>query len=88
MNLKTIQQKITGSFSCTQMNDVTYTEIAAVAYKVFGTNGKATFLNNKPDIPSFQYDKDDALYQKIGYYPKINLEQGIQKIADNNNNSK
>lgn len=83
--IKVIEQKVTGNFSCTQMNDITYTQIAAAAYKVFGTNGKVSFLNDKPNIPSFNYDKDDALYQKIEFYPQVNLEQGIQKLADNSN---
>ncbi|WP_309640373.1 NAD(P)-dependent oxidoreductase [Flavobacterium sp.] len=85
--VKVMQQKVTGSFSCTQMNDVTYTQIAAAAYKIYGTNGKVSFLNDKPDIPSFKYDKDDALYQKIGFFPQVNLEQGIQKLANNSNHS-
>ncbi len=85
--MKVMQQKVTGNFSCAQTNDVTYTQIAAAAYKVFSTNGTVTFLNDKPDIPSFNYDKDDALYQKIGFYPQVNLEQGIRKIADKSNHS-
>lgn len=85
--IQVIQQKVTGNFTCTQMTDVTYTQIAQAAYKAFGTNGLVGFLSDKPDVPSFKYDKDDTLYQKIGLFPQISLEQGIQKIAQHSNHS-
>lgn len=85
--IQVMQQKVTGNFACTQMTDVTYTQIAQAAYKAFGSNGRVNFLSDKPDIPSFIYDKDNALYQKIGFFPQINIEQGIRKIAQHSNHS-
>jgi nucleoside-diphosphate-sugar epimerase len=84
---KAIQQKVTGIYPCTHMSDVTYSEIATAAFKVFGTNGTVNFLEDKPNIPSFKYDKDDSLYKKIDFYPQINMEEGIRKIANKTNKS-
>lgn len=86
--IKVIQQKVTGIYSCTQMTDVSYSQIGEAAYKVFETSGNVIFLEDKPNIPSFEYDKDDALYQKIGFYPQVSLEEGIRKIEANTQNPK
>jgi nucleoside-diphosphate-sugar epimerase len=75
-------------YPCTNMTDVTYSEIATAAYKVFGTNETVNFLQDKPNIPSFKYHKDDSLYQKIDFYPQISIEEGIRKIANNHNKSR
>lgn len=84
---KVIQQKVTGIYPCAYMSDVTYSEIATAAFKVLGTNGTVNFLQDKPNIPSFKYNKDDSLYQKIDFYPQINMEEGIRKIVKNTNKS-
>lgn len=81
--INVIQQKVTGIYSCAQMKDTSYTQIAETAFKVFETNGQVDFLEDKPNIPSFTYEKDDALYQKIGFFPQINLEEGIRRIMVN-----
>lgn len=80
---RVIDQKNTGNFACAQPADVTYSQIAKAAYDVFETSGQVTFLTDKPNIPSFKYDKSDALYAQIGFYPQIGLKQGIEKIAQN-----
>lgn len=79
---KVIQKQVIGSYVCAYPKNVTYIEIAQLAYTIFGTQNRVRFLTDKPDIPSFAYDTDDSLYQKIGFSPQIGLAQGIQKIAN------
>ena len=81
--MKVLQKSVTGIYPCAQMADVTYSQIANTAFKIFDTNGTVNFLSDKPNIPSFNYDKDDSLYKKIDFYPQVNIEDGIRKIAFN-----
>ena len=76
-----IKQKIEGVFTCSYPTDVTYSQVIQAAYAAFGTNGKLSFLKDKPDIPDFTIDKDEALYRKIGFFPAINIEAGMKRLA-------
>lgn len=80
---KVIQKRITGVYNCAQMKDVTYSEIANTAFNVFGAKGTIISLKEKPNVPSYKYDKDDSLYKKIDFYPQVNIEEGIRKISLN-----
>ncbi len=76
-----IQQKTEGTFSCTSMNNISYSQIANTAFKAFNTNGMINFIKDKPDIPDNINEIDDTLYKKIGFYPQITLEEGIKRIV-------
>lgn len=79
-------KQLTGLFPCTFLKDVTYSEIARTAYSVFKTVGQVNFLRDKPNIPSFSYEKSDDLYHMINFFPKIDLESGIRIIANSGTN--
>jgi len=80
---KVVQNKIEGVYSCTQMTDVTYSQIAKAAFAAFNSKGSVHFLKDKPNIPDNIFDKDDELYKKINFFPTISIEEGVKKIAEN-----
>lgn len=73
--------KVLGTYSCTYTSDVTYSQIARAAYELFQTNGKICHLSEKPDIPDNIFVKDFSLYEKIDFYPKISIDDGMRKLA-------
>jgi nucleoside-diphosphate-sugar epimerase len=76
-----VKNKIAGTFDCTHINDVTYSQIAHAAYDEFKTKGVINFLKDRPDIPDNIFGKDFLLYEKIHFFPGISIEEGIKKIA-------
>lgn len=70
----------TGTYACMYPTDVTFSEIARTAQRVFAKGGTVTFLEDKPDIPDNIFSKDLTIYDTIGYAPQMTLEAGIQRI--------
>ncbi len=85
---RVVHKSIQGIYPCTNMEDITYKEIAQAAFKAFKQQGKVCFLKDKPDIPDNIFDKDNTLYEKIGFYPQISIEEGMKKIANYRSNAK
>jgi nucleoside-diphosphate-sugar epimerase len=77
-----VKNKIEGIYGCANTLFVTYSEIAGAAYKAFGTIGKVLFLSQKKDVPDNLFEIDDRLYKKLGIYPVISIEEGVQMIAN------
>jgi nucleoside-diphosphate-sugar epimerase len=83
---RVVQNKIEGTYSCTQTTDVTYSQIAEAAFEAFNSKGTVHFLKDKPNIPDNIFDKDDTLYKKINFFPKIPIGEGIKKIVQGKKN--
>ena len=77
---RTIKTGCTGVYSCTNPKDVKLSDVAQGALSVFNKGGKIVFLNNKKDIPDNVFYNDTVLYEKIKFYPQIDLIAGMKKI--------
>ena len=77
---RVVEKKVLGIFYCGTMTDVSYSEIAKSAQLVYGNGGKVKFLKDKEDIPNNIFDKDNALYEIINYYPNTNITKSIENI--------
>jgi nucleoside-diphosphate-sugar epimerase len=77
---KVITKQVNGTYSCLYPTDVTFSQISKVAQQVFNRGGQVIFLKDKPDIPDNIFKKDLTLYKKLGYYPKVSLEEGLERI--------
>ena len=55
--------------------DVTFSEIAKAAIAAFNSKSSVYFLKDKADISNNIFEKDDLLYQKIGFYPQVTIER-------------
>lgn len=77
---RVISKKVFGSFDCTAVNPIRLSEIAGIAYKVFGNGGKLQFVEDQPDIPDIPRFESQSLYEKIHYFPETEFHQGIKKL--------
>jgi nucleoside-diphosphate-sugar epimerase len=75
-----IRKKVTGLFNCPAQKSVHLNEIAQTAYSAFNQHGTIQFLENKPDIPDIPVISDGGFYEQIGFKPRVNLKEGINKI--------
>lgn len=78
---KCIEYKIVGEFDCINSENVKYSEIANEAIKAFKSPSKIVFLKDKKRIADNVFSFDDSLYEQLGFYPSIRLEEGVRKIA-------
>lgn len=85
---KVIENKVIGEYTCTYKDDITLSEIAEAAQKAFKKGGEILFIKDKQDIPDNISEYNAELYKKIGYYPKIDIECGMEKIAHFRQNGK
>ena len=83
-----IQMGIEGTYSCAFPFDNSYSQIGNAAIAAFGSKGKLLFLQDKPDIPDNVFAKETYLYDKIGFYPQISIEEGMKIIANFRRNNK
>jgi nucleoside-diphosphate-sugar epimerase len=75
-----VKNKILGVFSCTNPKDITYAEFAKVAYELSNQEIKINFNSNLEDIPDNIFFNDKDLYEKINYFPKVKLREGIKGV--------
>lgn len=79
---KTIENKVEGVYSVNYPQNYKLSEIAQAAQKAFNNGGAIVFLKDKSDIPDNIFDNNTELFEKIGFYPQIDIEAGMKKIAD------
>ena len=76
-----IENKVEGEYSCMHPEDLTYSRIANAAIAAFNSKGTVHFLKDKTDIENNIFLKDHSLYEKIQFYPRISIEEGMEMIA-------
>lgn len=76
-----VQRKIVGTYACMNVNDVSYSEVAAAAIEAFGSKSKIKFVEDQPDIPDNVFERDETLFRLIGYSPQISISLGMKKEA-------
>lgn len=76
-----IQRKIEGTYTCANIKNVSYTEVATAAIEAFGSNSTIKFIREQPDIPDNIFELDDSLFRLIDYYPQISISLGMKKEA-------
>jgi nucleoside-diphosphate-sugar epimerase len=84
---KVVEHQVEGYFNCSQTTNVSYSQIAHAAFKVFNSKASVHFLKDKPDTPDNIFKQDNSLYKAINFYPQISIEEGLQRIADYRKNN-
>ncbi len=79
---RTLKSEIIGVYSCNYPSDIKLSEIAAAATAAFKSNQETVFLHNKPNIPDNIFSNKSELYDKIGFYPQIDIKLGMKKLAE------
>ncbi len=80
--IRIIKTGCLGAYSCTNPQNVKLSEIARAAFSSFNKGGKIIFLKDKKDIPDNVFPIDSLLYEKIGFYPQIGINSGMDKISN------
>jgi hypothetical protein len=62
---------------------MTYSQNAITAMLAFHTKRNFKFPNDNPDVPDNIVEKDNTLYDKIGFFPLISVKEGMKRIALN-----
>lgn len=76
-----VKERIEGAYACMHPQDTSYTQIARAAFSAFNNHAQIRFLRDRENIPDNVFKQDDTLYQKIGFYPQISIEEGMRQIA-------
>ena len=76
-----IERKVEGIYTCMNVDNVSYSEVATAAIVAFESKSDIRFLKEKSDIPDNIFEQDDSLYRLIGYYPQISIMLGMKKEA-------
>ena len=74
-------KSLTGTFACMQPRDVTYSGIAHAAIEAFRSKSKVRFAPERDNMPDNTLPADNTLYERLGYYPKVSLAEGMARIA-------
>lgn len=67
----------TGTFTVANSQTHRLSEIASLAFRAFGTEGKISFDRDRPPLEDIEAQTDAALIAAIGYVPTTSLAQGI-----------
>ena len=75
-----IQKKVTGTYSCTHPDNLSYSAIANASVAAFKSRSQVAFLKDKPNTADNVFPWDGSLYEKIDFYPQINILEGMKMI--------
>ncbi|RJQ68736.1 MAG: NAD(P)-dependent oxidoreductase [Desulfobacteraceae bacterium] len=78
--VRVIQGRHAGLFTCGHPRYVRLTEMANAAYAAFGSRGQVHFITGKPDLVDLPEIHDHALYDRIGFWPRIDIWEGYRRI--------
>jgi nucleoside-diphosphate-sugar epimerase len=76
-----VRLHIEGCFDCANLCNVHFSEIAAAAVAAFNSASSVRFDEQRPNIPDNAFVSDENLYNRIGYFPRISLAQGLAREA-------
>lgn len=79
---RVVRQAHKGKYQCLFPKNFRLTEIASAAQQAFGKGGKIVFDPEKADIVSNIFNIDTRLYEGIGFYPVIDIADGMRKIYE------
>jgi nucleoside-diphosphate-sugar epimerase len=85
---KVVIEKVIGKYTCANISNITYSQIAKAAFAAFNKKGSVYFAKDKPNIPDNIFDLDNSLYEMVGLYPQITIEEGLNRLAKKRSLSK
>ena len=77
---RVIAGEVSGVFPCIHPESHKLSDIARIAFDVFGKGGKVVFQTEKPDIPGVYIPELGELYVLLNYLPETSLRTGMEKI--------
>lgn len=77
-----VSERLQGEFACVHPRSHRISEIAEIAFGVYGNGGRVRFDPVKPNIRNVEIPRDHTLYERLNLSPKTDLRLGIQLIRD------
>lgn len=78
---RVLATRTTGVFPVTALRSWVLSEIAKIAFGVFGTRGRVIFDPARGDIPDLPLPDSTSFFNEIGMTRTIDLPEGIRRIA-------
>ncbi len=78
---RVVQLRLEGIYNCQYVQDYSYSTVANAAFEAFGRHGKVSFDITRDDLADKIFHKNFSLYERIGFYPKISIQEGLNRIA-------
>ena len=79
---RVIEERSVGVFPCVHSESLRISEIASLAYEVFGRGGRVRFDPSKADIPATPAAPRTEIYDRLSIWPLITLKEGMRQIRD------
>jgi len=80
---RVVDMGLIGTYELTNPNNVYFSELAQIAQRIYVKGGSILFQKDKPDIEDNIFAYNSMIYDKTGYSPRIDMEEGIQRIKNN-----
>ncbi len=78
---RVVKKRIAGLYSCTNVFDVSLSEVANAVIDAFHSKSDVIFLKELEDVQDNVFPYDDSLYKTIKYYPQLSIADGVKRIA-------
>ena len=76
-----IKLRVTGTYGCMNVHNIRFSEIAQAAIAAFKSTSTIRFDHARGNIPDNIFPPDNALYERLGWYPKVSMAEGMARIA-------
>ena len=75
-----VQNSYIGTFTCAHPQSVRLSEMACAAFAASNKGGQLFFLPSKPNLVDLPSIEDYTIYQRINYWPSIDINAGFGLI--------
>lgn len=73
---------VAGYFTCAHPSFVRISDMARCAFSAFEQDPQIRFLTDKPDMVDLPQITDFSIYERVGYSPLINIDEGYIRIKN------
>jgi nucleoside-diphosphate-sugar epimerase len=79
--VRSIEAGLEGTYLCAALAATSYGEIARAAARAVGAPSRVVFEPDLPDTPDILCPIDPTLYETLGWYPEVTLDEGVGELA-------
>jgi nucleoside-diphosphate-sugar epimerase len=80
--IRAAQHDLMGIYAVAYPTDIDVADLARLAYGVFGKGGGVVIDPSKTPFRKVAFPQEDGVFMRLGYQPKISLQQGLEMIRD------
>lgn len=80
--IRAAQNDLMGVHAVAYPADIDLADMACLAYGVFGKGGGVVIDASKTPFRKVAFPREDRIFMRLGYQPKISLQKGLEMIRD------